>query len=196
MICLYYLLLLGDWYQFHPVILYPIESFNSFFELYFSVGSWRWKTKISNNRWRRTEQLAYSATSPFVSTGPRWDLYPDGSHIWVDLKNMYRQVTYGTYLQQFLHAMPIFHPWPFWFQMVPSSTPQFEIAVNIHTCSNRKVRSANPSKSKRSLEDEDSRDPLYWYGLTLIPSWIRNYIDGKMWDEITDPFQNFNGAAV
>ena len=32
--------------------------------------------------------------------------------------------------------------------------------------------------------------------LTLIPAWISNYIHYKMWDEITYPFLNFNGATV
>ena len=35
-----------------------------------------------------------------------------------------------------------------------------------------------------------------WYGLTLIPAWISNYIHYKMWDEITNPFTHFNGATV
>ena len=32
--------------------------------------------------------------------------------------------------------------------------------------------------------------------LNLIPAWISNYMPGKMWDEITYPFLNFNGATV
>ena len=32
--------------------------------------------------------------------------------------------------------------------------------------------------------------------LTLIPAWIRNHMPGKVWDEITYPFLNFNGATV
>ena len=39
-------------------------------------------------------------------------------------------------------------------------------------------------------------DPFYLYGLTLIPTWIDNHIPSKVWDEITDPFQNFSGATV
>ena len=31
---------------------------------------------------------------------------------------------------------------------------------------------------------------------TLIPPWINNYIHLKLWDEITYPFQNFNGYTV
>ena len=34
------------------------------------------------------------------------------------------------------------------------------------------------------------------HGLTLIPTWISNYIHYKLWDEITYPFLNFNGASV
>ena len=38
--------------------------------------------------------------------------------------------------------------------------------------------------------------PFYKHGLTLIPAWISNYIHYNMWDEITYPFLNFNGATV
>ena len=38
--------------------------------------------------------------------------------------------------------------------------------------------------------------PFYLHGLTLIPAWISNYMPGKVWDEITYPFLNFNGATV
>ena len=38
--------------------------------------------------------------------------------------------------------------------------------------------------------------PFYEQGLTLIPTWLSNYIHYKVWDEITDPFLNFNGATV
>ena len=34
------------------------------------------------------------------------------------------------------------------------------------------------------------------YGSTLIPAWVHNYIHYKMWDEITNPFPDFNGANV
>ena len=33
-------------------------------------------------------------------------------------------------------------------------------------------------------------------GLTLISAWISKYINYKAWDEITNPFPNFNGATV
>ena len=39
-------------------------------------------------------------------------------------------------------------------------------------------------------------DTFYWHGLTLIQAWISNYMPGKVWDEITYPFLNFNGATV
>ena len=32
--------------------------------------------------------------------------------------------------------------------------------------------------------------------LTLIPAWISNHLPGKVWYEITYPFQNFNGCTV
>ena len=38
--------------------------------------------------------------------------------------------------------------------------------------------------------------PFYYHGLTLIPAWISNYIHYNVWDEITYPFLNFNGATV
>ena len=34
------------------------------------------------------------------------------------------------------------------------------------------------------------------HGLTVIPAWINNYIHYKLWDGITYPFVNFNGATV
>ena len=37
---------------------------------------------------------------------------------------------------------------------------------------------------------------FYYHGLTLIPTRISNYIHYKMWDEITYPFVNLNGAIV
>ena len=40
------------------------------------------------------------------------------------------------------------------------------------------------------LSDEP---PFYLHGLTLIPAWISNHMPGKVWDEITYPFLNFNG---
>ena len=40
------------------------------------------------------------------------------------------------------------------------------------------------------------RGPFYQHRLTLIPAWISNYIHYKVWDEITCPFPNFNGAII
>ena len=39
-------------------------------------------------------------------------------------------------------------------------------------------------------------DPFYLHGLTLIRAWISNYINYKVWGEITYRFINFNGATV
>ena len=38
-----------------------------------------------------------------------------------------------------------------------------------------------------------TRAHFYKHSLTLIPAWISNYMPGKVWDEITYPFLNFNG---
>ena len=37
--------------------------------------------------------------------------------------------------------------------------------------------------------------PFYQNGLTLIPAWISNHMPSKVWDEITYPLPNFNGAV-
>ena len=37
---------------------------------------------------------------------------------------------------------------------------------------------------------------LLFTSFTLIPAWIINYIHYKVWDDITFPFPNFNGASV
>ena len=41
-----------------------------------------------------------------------------------------------------------------------------------------------------------TRSYFYWHGLTLIPVWISNYMPGRVWDEITYPFLNFNSYTV
>ena len=41
-----------------------------------------------------------------------------------------------------------------------------------------------------------TRGPFNSHGLTLIPSWIIDYVHCKVWGEITYPFPNFNGAVV
>ena len=38
--------------------------------------------------------------------------------------------------------------------------------------------------------------PFYLHELTLIPVWMNNYIHYKVWDGITYPFPNVNGAAL
>ena len=38
--------------------------------------------------------------------------------------------------------------------------------------------------------------PFYYYRLTLIPASISNYSHDQLWDKITYPFPNFNGATV
>ena len=38
--------------------------------------------------------------------------------------------------------------------------------------------------------------PFYYHGFTLIPAWISNYTHWNVWDKITYPFLNFNGATV
>ena len=41
-----------------------------------------------------------------------------------------------------------------------------------------------------------TENPFYYYGLTLIPVWISNYIHYKVWGEIADPFPNFNSVIL
>ena len=38
--------------------------------------------------------------------------------------------------------------------------------------------------------------PFYQQGLTLIPAWLNHHFHSKVWDEITYPFLNFNGATA
>ena len=51
-------------------------------------------------------------------------------------------------------------------------------------------------KSASSGHVETYWGPLYLHGLTVIPTWMSNYIYHKVWDEITHPFPNFNGCTV
>ena len=37
--------------------------------------------------------------------------------------------------------------------------------------------------------------PFYWHGITLVLSWVSNRMPNEVWDEITYPFPNFNGAS-
>ena len=39
-------------------------------------------------------------------------------------------------------------------------------------------------------------DTFYEHGLTLILTWISNYIHYNVWDEIISPFPNFNDETV
>ena len=46
------------------------------------------------------------------------------------------------------------------------------------------------------LNPSNTRVPFYLHNLALIPVCISNYINYKVWDEITYPFPNFNGYTV
>ena len=50
-----------------------------------------------------------------------------------------------------------------------------------------------PAKSSNSVV---TWGHFYWHGLTLISAWISNHLSGKVWDDITYPFLNFNGCTV
>ena len=39
-----------------------------------------------------------------------------------------------------------------------------------------------------------SSSPFNKLGFTLFPAWISNHMPIEVWDEITYPFLNFNGA--
>ena len=41
-----------------------------------------------------------------------------------------------------------------------------------------------------------TRRPFYYHGIILILTWIGYHMPSKVWDEITYPFQNYNGATV
>ena len=49
---------------------------------------------------------------------------------------------------------------------------------------------------KVSFVINDSRSVYYKHGLISIPAWINDYTHHNMWDKITYPFPNFNGATV
>ena len=38
--------------------------------------------------------------------------------------------------------------------------------------------------------------PFYLHGITLIPAWTSNHTSSEVWDEITYPFLNSNGATI
>ena len=72
-----------------------------------------------------------------------------------------------------------------------------------HSTNNNFKTSAQASVLYNGLENYSSKFtftsssiPFYKDGLTLIPAWISNYMLSKVWDEITYPFLNFNGATV
>ena len=48
----------------------------------------------------------------------------------------------------------------------------------------------------KSVWIHSSSAPFYKHGLTLIPVWKSNHVQYKLWDEMTYPFQNFNGCTV
>ena len=37
---------------------------------------------------------------------------------------------------------------------------------------------------------------IQYHGLTLIPAFLSNHMPSKVWDEITNPFPNFNGVTI
>ena len=53
-----------------------------------------------------------------------------------------------------------------------------------------------PIQVRYALHNLDTSDPFYEHGLTLIRAWISNYIQYKVWGEITYPFPDFNGCTV
>ena len=52
------------------------------------------------------------------------------------------------------------------------------------------------TKAAKALTSFVTSGPFYQHGLTLISAWISNYTHYNVWDEITYPFLNFNGATV
>ena len=54
-------------------------------------------------------------------------------------------------------------------------------------------------KSQKGVKISYYNDPtgsFYKYGLIITPAWIDNHMPSKMYDEITDPFWNFNSLTV
>ena len=54
----------------------------------------------------------------------------------------------------------------------------------------------NTDSSHFILAMLNTRDSFHLHGLPLITAWVSNYINYKMWDEITYPFQAFNGVTI
>ena len=46
------------------------------------------------------------------------------------------------------------------------------------------------------MANETVMGPFYWHDLTLILAWMNNYILYNMWNDITYPLTNFNGATI
>ena len=51
-------------------------------------------------------------------------------------------------------------------------------------------------KHRLQLHTTHISGPFYEHGWTLIAPWINHYIHFNVWDAITYPFLNFNGATV
>ena len=47
-----------------------------------------------------------------------------------------------------------------------------------------------------SQANNDAKGPFYQNGLTLIPACVGNYIQYKVWDEISYPSPNIDGFIV
>ena len=57
-------------------------------------------------------------------------------------------------------------------------------------------RESNKTSYTEHKEHCNISSPFYYLGLTLIPAWINNHAQSKVWDGITYSFLNFNGATV
>ena len=60
----------------------------------------------------------------------------------------------------------------------------------------RQVRLDSPCPSCPSLWCGSFLGPLLLTWFNFNPTWIRNYMPNKVWDEITYPFLSFNGCTV
>ena len=53
----------------------------------------------------------------------------------------------------------------------------------------------NPEAS--SIKPQQNVDHVYNYQkIPGVPAWVSNNLPGKVWDEITYPFLNYNGCTV
>ena len=48
----------------------------------------------------------------------------------------------------------------------------------------------------QKTNNQHSMGPIYKHGLTLIPAWISIHMPGKVWNEISYTFPNFNSCPV